>query len=285
MIIDFHTHLFPRQIRENRERFFDDEPAFELLYKPEKSRLAGGSELIRAMDEDRVDKSVVFGFPWQDMDLCRRHNDYILETAKIRESRLLGFCCLDVYGKNAEHEVNRCLDAGAAGIGELALYRSGIDDDALDRLSPIMAAARDFKVPVLVHTNEPVGHKYPGKTPVTPDQIWNLVTRFSKNKIVLAHWGGGIFFFHLLKKQAKQALQNVYYDTAASPYLYDPRIYAQACKIVGPEKVLFGSDYPLLRPNRYFKEIDEAGLNEKDSAMIRGQSAAKILGIPAPAAT
>ncbi|MBI9077916.1 MAG: amidohydrolase [Desulfatibacillum sp.] len=279
MIIDFHTHLFPRQIRENRSRFFDGEPAFELLYKPEKSKLSGGSDILAAMDEDGVDKSVVFGFPWEDEDLCRRHNDYILATADRRKDRLLGFCCFDVMGKSAPAEARRCLEAGAAGIGELALYRSGIDKEALDRLDPIMDAAMEFNVPVLIHTNEPVGHKYPGKTPVTHEQIWNMVSRFPKNKIVLAHWGGGIFFFHLLKKQAKELLENVYYDTAASPYLYDKRIYREACDIIGPEKVLFGSDFPLLRPMRYFKEVAGAGLTQEEADKILGLSAASLMGI------
>ncbi|SHJ47255.1 hypothetical protein SAMN02745216_01697 [Desulfatibacillum alkenivorans DSM 16219] len=279
MIIDFHTHLFPRQIRENRERFFSGEPAFELLYKPEKSKLCGGTDIIAAMDEDGVDKSVVFGFPWQDEDLSRRHNDYILATAERSNGRLIGFACFDVMAENALSEARRCLEAGAGGIGELALYRSGIDGEALDRLAPIMDAAREFDAPVLIHTNEPVGHMYPGKTPVTPDQIWNLVARFPENKVVLAHWGGGIFFFHMLKKQAKELLENVYYDTAASPYLYDKRIYREACDIIGPEKVLYGSDFPLLRPMRYFKEIAGAGLSEEEAKKILGESAAKVLGI------
>ena len=250
-----------------------------MLYKPEKSKLCGGTEIIAAMDEDGVDKSVVFGFPWQDEDLSRRHNDYILATSQRRKDRLMGFCCFDVMGKNSEAEARRCLEAGAAGIGELALYRSGIDNEALDRLAPIMEAALAFNAPVLIHTNEPVGHMYPGKTPVTPDQIWNLVSRFPENKVVLAHWGGGIFFFHMLKKQAKELLENVYYDTAASPYLYDKRIYREACDIIGPEKVLFGSDYPLLRPLRYFKEVASAGLSEEEATKILGGSAAQLLGI------
>jgi len=59
-------------------------------------------------------------------------------------------------------------------------------------------------------------------------QIYNLVKRFPENKIVLAHWGGGIFFFNLLKKDVKESLKNVYFDTAASPFLYDTQIYRYA---------------------------------------------------------
>ena len=64
MIIDIHTHAFPKEIRDNRERFFGNEPAFELLYNSPKSRLVGVDETIAMMDEQGVDKSVIFGFPW-----------------------------------------------------------------------------------------------------------------------------------------------------------------------------------------------------------------------------
>ena len=43
MIIDIHTHIFPRAIREQRERYFDNEPAFKLLYDSERSMVSGRS--------------------------------------------------------------------------------------------------------------------------------------------------------------------------------------------------------------------------------------------------
>ena len=40
-IVDFHTHLFPPEVRENREKYFAGEPAFELLYTSPKSKMIG----------------------------------------------------------------------------------------------------------------------------------------------------------------------------------------------------------------------------------------------------
>jgi hypothetical protein len=84
----------------------------------------------------------------------------------------------------------------------------------------------------------------------------------------LAHWGGGLFFYHLLKKAVKETLKNVYYDTAASPFLYDSRIYRYAKDLIGLDKVLLGTDYPLLKPERYFKEMTDAGLR-RDPVLFR----------------
>ena len=47
MIIDFHTHIFPETIRENRGDFFNGEPEFTLLYDSEKSKLNGADDIVR----------------------------------------------------------------------------------------------------------------------------------------------------------------------------------------------------------------------------------------------
>jgi predicted TIM-barrel fold metal-dependent hydrolase len=74
-------------------------------------------------------------------------------------------------------------------------------------------------------------------------------------------------------------LKNVYFDTAASPFLYDPEVYQVAVKAVGADKIIFGSDYPLLPPERYFKEMEEAGLSADQKQRICGLNAAELLGL------
>jgi len=277
MIIDFHTHIFPQEIREDREKYFPFEPAFKLLYSSPKSKLAGAKEIVDSMDIEGVDKSVVFGFPWRSSDLSKRHNDYILEAIDRFSGRLAGFCCIDPFNKEAVPEVVRCLEGGLSGIGEIALYQSGIDGASQEKLKPLMEICEDKNLPVLIHTNEPVGHYYPGKTPNTLEQIYRLVRKFSNNKIVLAHWGGGMFFFNLLKKEVGEYLKNVYFDTAASPFLYYPQIYQIAIQIIGKNKILFGSDFPLLKPSKYFKEFEKAGLSKDEIKSICGNNAAGLL--------
>jgi len=93
---------------------------------------------------------------------------------------------------------------------------------------------------------------------------------------VLAHWGGGIFFYSVLKKEVKEVLHNVYYDTAASPFLYDPRIYRLAIEMAGLDKILLGTDYPLIKPKRYFQELEAAGLSREEIEQIGGGNAMRL---------
>lgn len=279
MIIDFHTHVFPKNIRENREAFFENEPEFKLLYDSHQSKLVGVDELISAMDQNGVDVSVIFGFPWHQSSIFKQNNNYIIDAVNRYPGKLVGFCCLDPFHKEAEAEAARCLSYGLSGIGELAFYQAGFDENTLSHLAPLMALCHEKSLPILIHTNEPIGHIYPGKAPIRLTQIYNLIKRFPENRIVLAHWGGGIFFYHLMKKEIKKTFTNVYVDTAASPFLYDPKIYEIAIRIMGSEKILFGSDYPLLQPARYFNELGPLDLGPKDRLNVCGLNAARLLGI------
>ncbi|MDX9785522.1 MAG: amidohydrolase family protein [Desulfobacterales bacterium] len=279
MIIDFHTHIFPKEIRTQRGAYFDGEPEFKLLYDSPKSSLVGADEIIAAMDQNGVDKSVVFGFPWHQSKHFIRHNNYILEAISRYPDRLIGFCCLDPFHQGASAEAARCLAAGLSGIGELAFYQTGFDPETVSRLAPLMALSLENNTPVLIHTNEPVGHMYPGKAPVQLSQIYQMVKAFPQNPIVLAHWGGGIFFYQLMKKEVKDVLANVYVDTAASPFLYDPAVFEIAVRIIGAGKILFGSDFPLLPPARYFKALDPLELTSADRKKICGATAAMLLGL------
>jgi uncharacterized protein len=113
---------------------------------------------------------------------------------------------------------------------------------------------------------------------VTIQTVLHLATSFPDLKLICGHWGGGLPFYELMP-EVRAATRNVWYDTAASPYLYDPRIYAAAKLLVGAEKLLFGSDYPLLRIRRCARQVEESGLPTQDLDAILGGNAARLLEV------
>ena len=280
MIIDSHTHIFPEKIKQNRSFYFNNEPEFQLLYDSPKAAISNIEDLIEAMDKFHVDISVICGFPWHNPDYTKLNNDIIIESIIKYPDRIKGLACFDTAWEGAGSEAQRCLDAGLCGAGELAFYLSGIDEHALVLLDPVMSVLRDNgNLPCMIHTNEPVGHKYPGKTPITLEQIYKLAKTFPDNKIILAHWGGGIFFYNIMKKETKNIFKNIWYDTAASPYLYDSQIYDIAVNAKIADKVLFGTDFPLLTPERYYKDIDNSNITPEQKKQILGDNAALIYNI------
>ncbi|WP_321491360.1 amidohydrolase family protein [uncultured Desulfobacter sp.] len=274
MIIDSHTHLFFQAVADDRTPFFDTEPEFKLLYNSQKSKIVKVSDMIAAMDHHGVDISILSGFPWRNPEYARRNNDAVIEAVTTHPKRLRGLACFNLSWEGAAKEAERCIDAGLSGVGELAFYLSGIDAGAIRLMEPVMELLKNKgNLPCMIHTNEPLGHPYPGKTPITLEQIDNLAGSFPDNKIILAHWGGGIFFYHIMKKQMKERLKNIWYDTAASVFLYDPGIYDMALRAGVLEKVLFGTDYPLTTHDRYYRDIDQSQLTSDQKRMVLGENA------------
>ncbi len=153
-----------------------------------------------------------------------------------------------------------------------------LDPAQKEVMSTFVDVLKKHKLILLMHTSEPVGHDYPGKGDITPDRLYPLFTAFPDLTAVCAHWGGGLPFYALMP-EVKQAMKNVYFDTAASPLLYSPQIYSQVAQLVGADRILFGSDYPLLAPARLLKEINSADLPDEAKSLILHGNARRLLGI------
>ncbi len=277
MIIDAHTHLFAEDVRRNRRLFCRREKRFRIIYEDERSRMATPQDLLGSMDRDGVEQSIICGFPWEDPALCRAGNDYLLDCARTYPKRLIPFACLPLStAPLAEKELDRCLSRGFRGIGEMAFYNGGMTPRERKRLSSVLRTLSGQSIPFLLHTNEPVGHHYPGKSLKDLGLIYQLLLDLPDVPLILAHWGGGFLFYELMPEVARAA-RNVFYDTAASPFLYDLRIYRIALKIVGPQRILFGSDYPLIAPARYFAELDRIRLPGHVRAKIEGENVQSLL--------
>ena len=277
VIIDCHTHIFPEKIRKDRETFCRKDEGFSSIYHPSKAKMVGVEDLVASMDEWGIEKSVVCGFPWSHPDLCSFHNDYLLEAASRYPGRLIVFVTLLFsYPDWSEKEWDQKRKEGAGGVGEIAFYRQTMIPLHIQAMSPLITQLEKDRIPLLFHTNERLGHSYPGKGPTPLERFYEFILAHPDLPILLAHWGGGLLFYELMPEVAK-AMRNVYYDTAASPFLYSQKIYGVAREIMGAEKILFGTDYPLISPQRYFRELEESGLSKEDQEKILGLNFLKLL--------
>ena len=279
MIIDGHTHIFPDKVRQDRQSYCKRDKGFSSIYKDSKARMAGVEDLIASMDEYGIERSIICGFPWSEPDLCSFHNRYLMESASRYPHRLIVFIILLFSDPGwSEKELEMCLKEGARGVGEIAFYRREMTARDIGTVKPILTQMGKKGIPLLLHVNETLGHTYPGKGVTPLERFYDLVVSFPNLPIVLAHWGGGLPFYELMPEVAK-AMANVYYDTAASPYLYSKKIYAVVSEVVGIKKILFGSDFPLLSPRRYFQELEDSGLSKDDQRKILGLNWSGLLAL------
>jgi uncharacterized protein len=278
VIIDFHTHLFPPEFAAERDVLLAADSTFRQLYASPKATLAGADDLLASMDRSGIDVSVALGFAWAGKSDCRRHNDYLIEAADRSGGRIVPFCTLPLaLGAEAvAAEAERCIAAGARGFGELRPESLAVDLDG--ELGDAIAAASGGRRPLLFHVSEPVGHDYPGKEGFAIAALYRFVQAKPDIPVVAAHWGGGLPFYALMP-EVRSALANCNFDTAASSLLYDEGIYQAAVSLIGAEKVLFGSDFPLLSQSGCRRRIEASGLEREQREQVLGGNAARLLGL------
>jgi hypothetical protein len=275
-IIDFHTHIVPPEIIQKRTQYLERDRWFKLLYENPKSKLVTAEQLVAAMDRDGVDKAVTFGFAWADMGLCRLANDYVHDAVRRFPGRLIPYAVVNpLAGEEALLEMDRCASLGFQGVGELMPDGQGytLADQAV--LASLLTWLSEQAYPLLVHATEPVGHLYPGKGEDSLEAVYRLAANYPELQIICAHWGGGLLFYELMP-EVRSTLTNVYYDIAASPFLYEKTILSVAAQVV-PDKVLFGTDYPLIGYKRFLAYVRQAGLAKEDLSRVLGDNAERLL--------
>lgn len=276
VIIDVHTHIFSPEIASRRDYYCTRDICFSLLYADKRAQLKQAEDLIRSMDANYIDRSVVLNIGWTNGELCSRNNDYIIESVMKFPDRLIGFCSIQpLDGDQALAELERCFKAGMRGVGELRPDVQGYDLNDSRLISPVVAMIRQYRAVLSLHASEPVGHNYAGKGAVTPGILYRFIKDHSGLNIILAHFGGGLPFYELMP-EVHTSLQQTYYDSAAAPFLYNPAIYQTVGNICSYQKILFGSDWPLLDQSRVIKHIDSSSLAQPARESILFGNAARL---------
>ncbi len=279
MLIDFHTHIFPPDICQHRERYCKRDPWFSELYSNPRTYLANAEDLIAEMDISGVNVSVAFSFGWSDPGLIEETNSYIIDTMRRYPRRIYGMAVSQpTASARAHHELERCAEAGMVGLGELMPHGQGYKLSDIQLLSPLMDIVRHYQLLVLSHCSEPVGHRYPGKGNVSVQDIVAFLTAFPDVRFIAAHWGGGLPFYTLMP-EIQRIASHVWYDSAASIYLYRQRIFPVVAQLVGADRILFASDYGLLRQHRVLNHIKQAGLDTESLELILGKNAQSLLSL------
>ena len=277
MLIDFHTHIFPPDVRDHRERYCVRDAWFNELYSNPRANIATAEDLVAEMDVSGVDATVTFSFGWSDAGLIEEMNSYVIDATRRYPKRIYGMAVLQpTAGLRAVRELERCAAAGMIGLGELMPHGQGYKLSDIDLLTPFMEIVRQYQLLVLSHCSEPIGHVYPGKGNVTLQDIVTFLTAFPDVRFVAAHWGGGLPFYCLMP-EIQRIAGHVWYDTAATAYLYRNTILPVVADLVGADRILFASDYGLLRQRRIIDYIAQSGLSSEAVEMVLGGNAQNLL--------
>jgi predicted TIM-barrel fold metal-dependent hydrolase len=281
-LIDGHTHAFPTPWVADRSAHVRDDFWFGELYEAPSARMIDAAMLLATMDEAGVAQAVMCGWPWVDPGHCRAHNDYLAAAARASDGRLAWLGTVSPGAPEAAQEAERCFALGACGIGELNADAQGFDLALGGGLDEVVALLQAADRPLLLHASEPVGHRYPGKGTATPDRLLPFIAAHQALRIVLAHWGGGLPFYELMPEVA-ELTQSVAYDTAASSYLYRPAVFRTVIDIVGSDRVIWGSDHPVLGMGRFLRRtLRDSALRDDELEPLLSGNARRVYRLAEP---
>jgi uncharacterized protein len=297
-IIDAHVHLYPDELNRAPAAWahaHGEKHWATLCTRVRKNGRAvqdfpGVDGLLRAMDEAGIDRAVLQGWYWETPASCAWQNRFYAECVRAHPDRLSAFATLHVSaGKDAVlADMRRAVEDGFCGLGELSPHSQGfpIHDKTWQA---VLALAGELKLPVNLHVTEPEGKNYSGKIATPLEDFVRMAQAHPQTTFILAHWGARLPL-HPTWGDAARALKNIYYDTAASPLIYSPVVAGEMLTNFGPERVLYGSDFPLfLYPQApeqpasmraFLDEISTAGVSEDARAAVLGGNAARLLRLP-----
>ncbi|MGE3073561.1 MAG: amidohydrolase family protein [Dehalococcoidia bacterium] len=252
--IDAHTHLFaPGQLL-GREQIAGGDRTFREMYANPEAKMVVARQLLEALDEAELDAAVAAGFAFSHEPDLLEQNEYLMEAARVSGGRIIPLATINPELPGWERVAQHAIDLGARGFGELRPHNQGWDPLG-EQSRRLCNLARDANLVLLWHCSEPVGHQYPGKAGgISPVELVTLATEFSGLQMIAAHLGAGAAFY-LQMPEVRAAIDSVYFDTAAAPLLYDDKSVSRLVDLAGPERVLFGSDYPLLSPRRQIQRL------------------------------
>ena len=78
MIIDTHTHIFPKEFSEKRNQFIALDSTFSEMYTNPKAKIASSVNLIENMNKAEINKSITLGIGWNNISFALKSNNYLL---------------------------------------------------------------------------------------------------------------------------------------------------------------------------------------------------------------
>ena len=199
----------------------------------------------------------------------------------------VGFGSVDPWkGKAAVDEVKRCADMGLRGMKFQQATQAFCPTNP--RFFPIWEACDSLKLPIIFHGGTTAIHAgQPGGGGLVLEYckpipyIDEIAARYPELRIIIAHpaWP-----WHDDQLAVMRHKGNVYMDLSGWAPKYFPESVIQNANTLVQDKVFFGSDFPMLTPERWLSEFAGLPIKETVRPKILLHNAAKFLGIELPPA-
>ncbi|MBS7638346.1 amidohydrolase, partial [Candidatus Bathyarchaeota archaeon] len=224
--------------------------------------MASPEHLITYMDRLGIDVSVATPLAsglW--------HNQYVQEGVMRHGGRLVGFYWVNPRSAPGVEDMVRMLTHGGFRGVKLRPESEGFRIDNLNLLAPILEAAEGLGAPVYIHSS------YESRLSA-PEAVERVAEAFPDVPILVGHMGGGSW--SAVRVAGRR--ENLYLETSGTR---SPRLILEAVRALGAERVVYGSDFPYLRPEAEMAKIECLRIPKEDKELIMGGNMTRLLRIEA----
>lgn len=278
MIVDSHVHLHPNaevgkmvveMIKEN--------------YGVDYYSYGTPEDYLGDMKKSGIDKAVMVSFA---PDNQLKNNNFwtvaITRPGKNLPAKypmLIPFISVSptMTGRKPVEELEHKYKWGMKGLKIHPIVQNFSPDD--ERMWPVYEWMEKHKLPVTAHSGFNIDDK---STFGEPIRWLSVLENFPELKLILAHMGNG-FWDQTLEIADK--FPQVMFDTAIAishidaPTTLSDDEAVKMIKKIGPQRILFGSDYPWVNPAGDIKRINRLKISNEDKKMILGENAVRLFNL------
>ena len=250
-VADIHAHAFP-------DKLADKAPASIAAFyggADVENRTASVANLVQHEQEAGVSRFVMSNSATTAHQV-RSINDFLSQAAK-KVPGAIAFGSIFPGMEGAEEELER---AKALGIRGLKVHPD-FQKIPIDELCavPIYKKAAELGLPVLFHMGD---DRYDYST---PERLMNLLRQVPDLKVIAAHFGGWRAWQHSYEHPLPEG---VLYDTSSTLPMIPREMVLRMLERFGPERFLFGSDFPMWSPKQELERFLALGLGEEINEKI-----------------
>ena len=263
-IIDAHCHIYPDAISRKAvqavDQFYDGLPA---------DHYDGTVGTLRATGRKAgISRFVVHSVATRPAQV-HSINAFIARAVQESEGAFIGMGSMHLEAESLEEDFEHLRALGLRGVKlHPDIQRFNADEPRAMRIYELCEAAG---LPVCVHTGD---YRYDYSN---PPRIVNILKAFPKLKFIGAHFGGWSVW-----DEAARALPeypNIVVDTSSTIYAVKPDKVRELIRIWTPDRVMFGTDYPLWPQQRDIDRLLSLELGEEAYEKIFWNNCARLFEI------
>lgn len=265
-IIDFHTHPFLRA--EDNICRYKDHCAMTWDKVVPDLRAAGIGRFCGSVIRAREDVAAAHGVKAEDLswwDVVHACNEDMLELWRRFEGRYIpGMMIHPDYVAHSLAEMEDLHAKGVALVGELVPYYHGWEDYSCPGFGKILDAAAELGMAVSIHS-------------MGDDAMDAMADAHPDTTIVFAHPGEHAAVVRHIKRLKKS--KNFCLDLAGTG-LFRHGVLRALLDEAGPEKILFGTDYPVCNPYMYPGGVElDPLISEEEKRLVLSENAKRVLNL------